>query len=127
MQSSADDNLSRLDRAKRRDVTVGEALGEDLLNLYHKQVERRQTKLGQVAEAWGRLVPEHLQERSCIESLHRGRLGVIVDSAPHLYELKQLLLAGLEAQLLTACRGAGVRRVTLKRGRWYDDAGHPTF
>ena len=52
---------------------------------------------------------------------------MIVDSAPHLYQLKQLLLAGLEVQMLAACRGAGLRRITLKRGRWYDDRGEARF
>ena len=37
-----------------------------------------------------------------------------------LYELKQLLLAGLEQQLLLACKAAGLRKITLKSGRWYD-------
>ena len=120
-------HLARLDRCKRADQTVGEALGVQLVELYHRQVERRQTKLGQIADAWGRLVPESLQERSCLEGLHRGRLTVVVDSAPHLFQLRQLLLAGLEKQLLAACRGAGVRRIALKRGRWYDQAGNPAF
>jgi hypothetical protein len=31
-----------------------------------------------------------------------------------------LLLAGLEKQLLAACKASGLRRITLKRGRWYD-------
>jgi len=42
---------------------------------------------------------------------------VIVDSAPHLYELKQLLLAGLEQQLLLACAVSGLRKINLKPGR----------
>ncbi len=125
--SHSDDNLARLHRSKQIDHTVGEALGAELVDLYHRQVERRQTKLGQLADVWGRLVPESLQARSCLEGLHRGRLTIIVDSAPHLYQLKQLLLAGLEQQIVAACRGAGVRRITLKRGRWYDENGNPTF
>ncbi len=38
----------------------------------------------------------------------------------HLYELKQLLLAGLEQQLLLACKAAGLRKINLRPGRWYD-------
>ncbi len=120
-------DLARLDRHKRRDDAVGDLIGGALVELYERQIERRQSKLAQVAEVWGQLVPEALQERSCLESLHRGRLGVMVDSAPHLYELKQLMLAGLERRLLVACRAAGVRRITLKRGRWYDAHGEATF
>ena len=45
-----------------------------------------------------------------------------MDSSSHLYELKQLLLAGLQQQLLLACKPAGLRKVMLKPGRWYDSA-----
>ena len=121
--------LRRLDAAKRRtaDGIVGSAIGDEIAKLFHGQVEKRQTKTGQAAEAWAQLVPETLQRHSCVESLVRGRLTVVVDSAPHLFQLRQIMLAGLEAQLLSACRGAGVRRIALKRGRWYDDHGRDCF
>ena len=120
-------DLARLDRCKRRDDAVGDLIGGAIVELYERQIERRQSKLAQVAEVWAQLVPPGLQERSCLESLHKGRLGVLVDSAPHLYEFKQVLLAGLERRLLVACRAAGVRRIALKRGRWYDAGGEPIF
>jgi hypothetical protein len=41
-----------------------------------------------------------------------------------LYDLKQLLLAGLEKQILIACKSTGLRKISLKMGRWYD--GPPT-
>jgi hypothetical protein len=44
----------------------------------------------------------------------------MVDSSSHLYELKQLLLAGLEEQLLFACKSAALRKITLRPGRWYE-------
>ena len=119
--------LRRLDRCKRTDDGVGASLGEAMVALYHRQVEKRQTKLAILADVWCRLIPEPLLARCALESYHRGRLTVIVDSAPHLYQLKQLLLAGLEVQMLAACRGAGLRRITLKRGRWYDDRGEARF
>jgi hypothetical protein len=58
----------------------------------------------------------------CPESLNRGTLTVLVDSSAHLYDLKQLLLAGLEKQLLLACKSAGLRKIALKPGRWYEGA-----
>ena len=58
-------------------------------------------------------------------------LTVLVDSSSHLYELKQLLLAGLQQQLLLACNAAGLRKITLKPGRWYEgdapDGRKPRF
>ena len=122
-----DSTLRRLDAAKRREDLVGSAMGDEIAKLFHGQVEKRQSKTGQAAEAWANIVPEALQAHSCVESLVRGRLTVVVDSAPHLFQLRQLLLAGLEKQLLSACRAAGVRRIALKRGRWYDDAGRDCF
>jgi hypothetical protein len=119
--------LRRLDRCKRNDTPAGASLGEEMIALYHRQVERRQAKLAVLADCWCRVMPEPLLERCALESFHRGRLTVIVDSAPHLYQIKQLLLAGLEAQMLAACRGAGLRRIVLKRGRWYDDRGRARF
>jgi hypothetical protein len=117
------DELARLDRVKRRDDMIGDPLGPEMVNFFKQSVQKRQTKLADVAEAWGRLVPDLLTEHCALESLHRGTLTVIVDSASHLYELKQLLLAGLQQQLLLACKSAGLRKITLKPGRWYEDDG----
>ena len=61
-----------------------------------------------------------LNDHCALEGYSRGSLTVLVDSSSHLYELKQLLLAGLQQQLLIACKGAGLRKITLKPGRWYD-------
>ena len=69
------------------------------------------------------LVPMSLLEHCSVESLNRGMLTLLVDSASHLYDLKTLLLAGLEKQLLLACKSAGLRKVTLRPGRWYDGDG----
>ena len=121
-------DLARLDRAKRRDAApAGGALGESMVTLFQQQIAKRETKLSKLADVWCRLVPPKLLERCALEGFHRGRLTVAVDSAPHLYELKQLMLAGLEAQLLVACRAAGLRKIVLKRGRWYDDRGEAQF
>ena len=122
-----DAHLRRLDGYKRHDSAVAAPLGEAMIQFFQGQLARRQTKLSAVSEVWCQLVPEHFLKRCALESFHRGRLTVIVDSAPHLFQLKQVLLAGLESQLLAACRGAGLRKVMLKRGRWYDDRGQPQF
>ena len=112
-------NLARLQAAKHVDTTVGSALGPEMIGFFKQSVAKRQTKLVQIAECWSRLVPETLNEHCSLESLTRGSLTVLVDSASHLYELKQLLLAGLEQQLQIACKKSGLRKVMLKPGRWY--------
>jgi hypothetical protein len=47
----------------------------------------------------------------------------MVDSSAHLYEMKQLLLAGLEQQLMIACKSAGLKKINLRPGRWYEGEG----
>jgi hypothetical protein len=98
-------------------------LGEELITFFKQSVEKRQTKLGKIAGVWGQLVPEAMTDHCALESFHRGTLTVIVDSSSHLYELKQLLLAGLQQQLLIACKSAGLSKINLKHGKWYDASG----
>jgi hypothetical protein len=118
----ADAELRRLARVKHSAPPAVDTLGPEMVSFFKQSVQKRQTKLAQIAECWGRLVPELLNEHCALEGLavKSGTLTVIVDSASHLYELKQLLLAGLEQQLLLACSASGLRKVVLKRGRWYD-------
>jgi hypothetical protein len=118
--SRTDADLARLDRVKRTDNAVGAPLGPQMVQFFKHSVEKRNTKLGKIAECWGSIVPEMFNEHCALESLNRGTLTVLVDSASHLYELKQLLLAGLEQQLLLACKPAGLRKISLKMGRWYE-------
>jgi hypothetical protein len=115
--------LGRLDRVKRVDGVVGAPLGPAMVQFFKHSVEKRQSKLGKIGECWGAIVPEMLAEHCALESYSRGTLTVLVDSSTHLYELKQLLLAGLQEQLLLACKSAGLRKINLKHGRWYDATG----
>lgn len=117
-----DANLRRLARVKRCDVPAAAALGPEMVEFFRQSIQKRQTKLSKIGECFGRLVPETLADHCSLESLNRGSLTVLVDSASHLYELKQLLLAGLQQQLLMACKSAGLRKIILKPGRWYDQA-----
>lgn len=116
-------DLARLQRVKQSKPAVTAALGPEMISFFKQSVAMRHTKLSKIAECWAALVPETLNDHCALESLNRGSLAVIVDSSSHLYELKQLLLAGLEQQLLLACKSAGLRKITLKPGRWYDEGG----
>jgi hypothetical protein len=123
--------LQRLQRYKQTARRAPDKLGDEMVSFFKQCVGKRQTKLGKIAEVWGVLVPETLSARCSLESLYRGTLTVLVDSSSHLYELKQLLLAGLQQQLLLACRSAGLRKIVLRHGQWYregDDGGQaPRF
>ncbi len=116
------DELARLARVKSRTLPSGDPLGPELIGFFKQSVAKRQTKLVKIAECWGVLVPSTLIDHCALESLNRGTLTVLVDSSSHLYELKQLLLAGLQDQLLLACKSTGLRKISLRPGRWYDPA-----
>ena len=113
-------NLARVHRVKQSSAEVGAALGPEMISFFKQAVQKRQAKLAAVADCWEKLVPATLTAHCALESLSRGTLTVLVDSSSHLYELKQLLLAGLQQQLLVACKGAGLRKIALRPGRWYE-------
>ena len=112
-----DSELRRLTTIKQTRSDFASALGPEMVNFFQNSVQKRQTKLTQLAACWSQLVPETLSDHCSLESLSRGTLVVLVDSASHLYELKQLLLAGLQQQLLLACKSTGLKKITLKPGR----------
>lgn len=114
--------LARMQQAKQHAAAPAQPLGPEMISFFKQSVQKRQTKLTALAECWSQLVPPTLNDHCALESLSRGTLTVLVDSASHLYELKQLLLAGLQQQLLLACKPAGLRKINLKPGRWYDGA-----
>lgn len=119
-QQRQDAELRRLQRFKQVESNPFATLGPEVVGFFKQSVEKRQTKLGKIADCWAQLVPALLLEHCALESLNRGTLTVLVDSSAHLYDLKQLLLAGLEKQLLLACKSAGLRKISLKPGRWYE-------
>lgn len=114
---AAEADFRRLARVKAVQRSPAESLGGEMIEFFKRSVAKRQTKLGKISECWAELVPETLCAHCILDSLYRGTLTVLVDSSSHLYELKQLLLAGLEQQLLLACKSAGLRKISLKPGR----------
>jgi hypothetical protein len=121
-QPNPDTQLQRLQTFKSRTLPSANPLGPELIGFFKQSVAKRQTKLVKIAECWAGIVPPMLNDHCALEALNRGTLTVLVDSSSHLYELKQLLLAGLQDQLFLACRSAGLKKVSLKLGQWYDPA-----
>src|SRR5689334_9953981 len=119
-QRLAETQLKRLARVKSSAPPSPQLLGPQMVEFFKHSVQKRQTKMAKIGECWSQLVPEMLNDHCALESFSRGTLTVLVDSSSHLYELKQLLLAGLQQQLLLACKSAGLRKIALKHGRWYD-------
>jgi hypothetical protein len=117
--------LKRLQQHKQSAPQDMPHLGPEMLSFFRQSVQKRQSKLAAISDAWSHLVPAMLCNHCALESFTRGTLTVLVDSSSHLYELKQLLLAGLQDQLLIACRSPGLRKITLRHGRWYDGDATP--
>jgi hypothetical protein len=115
--------LRRLHRVKQVAKPATPLLGPEMLSFFKQNVQKRQTKLQAISECWRQLIPEHLLDHCALESFSAGTLKVIVDSSSHLYELKQLLLSGLQKQILIACKASGLKKINLKAGRWYDGEG----
>jgi hypothetical protein len=118
--SQSVDELRRMHRFKSQTKPIAVELGKEMLDFFKQSVAKRQTKLEKIAAYWGQLVPELLSEHCALEGYTRGTLTVMVDSSSHLYQLKTLLLAGLEQQLLIACKTTGLRKISLRSGRWYE-------
>src|SRR4051794_4239997 len=100
-------DLKRLSRVKHTLRDPEATLGAEMVAFFKHSVQKRQTRFSKIGECWGKIVPETLSDHASLESFSKGTLTVLVDSASHLYELKQLLLAGLQQQLLLACKSAG--------------------
>jgi hypothetical protein len=109
--------LRRLQQFKSKPRRGSTPLGEAMVEFFKHTVARRQTKMAKLAEYWFQLVPETLSDHCALESFSRGTLTVLVDSSPHLYEIKQLLLSGLEKQFLIAAGKTGLRKISLRSGR----------
>lgn len=122
-------DLGRVARAKQPRRRETPTIGVDLVSFFKQHVQKRQGRFGRIAEVWAQLVPSTLLPHTCLESFHAGTLKVLVDSSPHLYELKTVLLAGLEQQILLACHATGLRKITPRLGRWYEgeDCGRVKF
>ena len=108
--------MSRTKTVTRREVPT---LSGSLVSFYKGTVQRTQ-KFAGIGQVWETLLPPDVNEHCCLETYRAGTLTVLVDSSPQLYRLKQLLLAGLQKQLLDLCRNQGLKKITLKPGRWYE-------
>lgn len=82
---------------------------------FKKQVKRPHEQLGQLSEAWERLVPPPIAQHTALESLSRGVLRVRVAQSATLYKLDRMLRSGLERQLRQHAPTT-LRRVKLRIG-----------
>ena len=113
---NAERDLARQNRFKRTERPAPATLGADVIACF-KQLEKRHKKFGRIGDVWLQSVPPALQSASELTGFTRGTLCVLVEGSANLFLLKQALLSGLQDQLLSACRGEGLRKITLRAGR----------
>ncbi|MCK4275717.1 MAG: DUF721 domain-containing protein [Phycisphaerae bacterium] len=79
---------------------------------------KRAKQLGQLSEIWDEVVPEGIAEHTALEGFHRSVLTVMVDSAPHRYQLQTLLAGGLTKEIQSRFPGA-LNKIRLIPGQFY--------
>ena len=91
-------------------------LGNLVDHILGRLVLPRQSDLEMLRRAWQELLPKELQLHSCLESLKRGQLRVLVDNAASLYELNLMADEGLLDQIRQVCPKVKVSRIKFVRG-----------
>ena len=79
---------------------------------------KRAKQLGQLSEIWDEVVPEEIAEHTALEGFHRSVLTVMVDSAPHRYQLQTILAGGLTKEIQSRFPGA-LNKIRLIPGQFY--------
>ncbi len=92
-------------------------VGQPLAVLMKHTLAKRVRQLARLAEIWDDLLPGTVREHTALESFRRGVLTVIVDSAPHRFQLRTLLTGGLLKELQARFSGA-LGRVRLVPGQF---------
>ncbi len=115
-------NLDKARQFRRKDKQLGK-IAEDF---FKRKVKKKYNKLGKILHAWQELLPVTLQEHSCIESLNRGVLKVLVDSQVYYAELDMLVRSGLVDRILEIEPNLPAFQIKLVRGSWYhrDEEGN---
>jgi hypothetical protein len=88
------------------------------LGLLMKQTLARKFKqLGQMSMLWDEAIPEDIAAHTALESFQRGVLTVMVDSAPHRFQLQTLLMNGVLKYMQSRFSGA-LNKVRLIPGQF---------
>jgi len=103
-------------------------VGEAVTLLMKHTLAKRVKQLGQIAAIWDEVIPADLAAHTALESYARGTLTVMVDSAPHRFQLDALLNSGVRLVLAQRCSGP-LNRIKLVPGQFYsvDLEGHRRY
>ena len=94
---------------KDRDFSLG-----FMKRKFKVEIEKPFKQISDLVEVWQRMVPEHIEPHTKLESLNRGMLRVVVESNSWLYELDKVLRSGLQQQIISEFKGKAFRRVQLR-------------
>ena len=81
-------------------------LAQPLAILMKHTLGKRVRQIGRLAGAWDEVIPRPLADHTALDSFRSGTLTVVVDSAPHRFQLRQLLDGGLLGELRARFSGA---------------------
>ncbi|MBL7133272.1 MAG: DUF721 domain-containing protein [Phycisphaerae bacterium] len=92
-------------------------IGEPLAVLMKHTLSKRFRQLSRLAAIWDQVVPEPIRDHTALEGFSGGVLTVVVDSAPHRFQLQTLLRGGLLRAIQANFSGA-VNKVRLIPGQF---------
>lgn len=103
-------------------------LGQPLAILMKHVLGKRVRQIGKLSEIWDECLPRSIRDHTALESLNRGTLTVLVDSAAHRYQLQTLLTGGVMKEIQSRYSGP-LNRIRLKPGQFYsiDLSGQPRY
>ena len=111
------ERLQRVHRQRQVKSRV-KPLGNLVDHILGRLVLPKQAEIEALRRAWQELLPKELQLHSCLESLNRGQLRILVDNASSLYELNLMAEEGLLEQIRQASPKVRVSRIKFVRGQW---------
>lgn len=88
------------------------------LTVLEHSLAKRVRQLSRLAVIWDEVIPESIRDHTALESLQRGALTVLVDSAAHRYQLQILLDSGVRAEIQSRFPG-GLNRIRLVPGQFH--------
>lgn len=99
-----------------RDYTA--PLSQPLAVFMKHKLAKRVKQLSKLAEVWDEVIPEEIAEHTALDSFNRGTLAVVVDSAPHRFQLNLLLAGGVKKEIQKRFAGT-LNKIRLIPGQFY--------
>ena len=93
-------------------------ISESVTGLMKHTLGKKVRQLSKLATVWDELIPQEIRRHTALESFVRGVLTVLVDSAPHRFQLETLLAGGLLKEFRSRFNGP-LDRVRLQPGQFY--------